>query len=181
MKRRRVRLILSGSSGPEEVFVSGSGSPEAWTIERGGVSTPVQASRLPDGRLSLLLGDGRQICGLVQISDGAAFVTSERGTSRVAIEDPSRHPRRQGAAADDESGEEVRALMPGRVVEVSVAEGQTVAAGGILLVLEAMKMQNEIRASRGGVVARVAVAAGQAVDRGALLAAIAPAPQSSQP
>jgi biotin carboxyl carrier protein len=71
--------------------------------------------------------------------------------------------------------------MPGRVVEVSVAEGQTVAAGGILLVLEAMKMQNEIRASRGGVVARVAVAAGQAVDRGALLAAIAPAPQSSQP
>jgi biotin carboxyl carrier protein len=71
--------------------------------------------------------------------------------------------------------------MPGRVVEVSVAEGQTVAAGAILLVLEAMKMQNEIRASRGGVVARVAVAAGQAVDRGALLAAIAPAPQSSQP
>ena len=179
MKRGRVRLILSGASGPEEIFVSDSGDPKAWVIERGGVSTSLESTRLPDGRLSLLLADGRQICGLVQIADGAALVTSDRGTSRVAIEDPSRHARRHAAAADDESGEEVRALMPGRVVEVTVAEGQTVAAGAILLVLEAMKMQNEIRASRGGLVARVAVAPGQAVDRGALLVAIAPAPQSS--
>ena len=177
MKRGRVRLVLSGPSGPEEIFVSGG--PDAWTIDRGGVSTPLQATRLPDGRLSLLLSDGRQICGLVEIADGAALVTSPRGTARVAIEDPSRHPRRHGAADDDESGEEVHALMPGRVVEVGVAEGQTVAAGAILLVLEAMKMQNEIRASRGGLVARIAVSAGQAVDRGALLVAIAPAPQAS--
>ena len=168
----RVRLILSAEAGREEVVVAGG--PRAWTVERSGKSTTVDAVRLPDGRLSLLLEDGRQICGLVTFEDGAAFVTSSRGTARVQIEDPARRGRRHAAEAADDCGEEVRALMPGRVIEVAVSEGQAVPAGTILLVLEAMKMQNEIRASRGGVVARVEVAAGQAVDRGALLVAIAP-------
>ncbi len=59
--------------------------------------------------------------------------------------------------------------MPGRVVEVAVAAGDRVEAGSLLLVLEAMKMQNEIRASRGGLVTRVVVEAGKAVEGGALL------------
>jgi biotin carboxyl carrier protein len=177
MKRGRVRLILSGGDGREEILVEGG--PDAWTVERAGTSTPIEAVRLPDGRLSLLLPDGRQICGLVTLTDGIATVTSARGTVAVAIDDPRRHARRHGSAAADESGEEVRALMPGRVIEVAVSEGQIVAAGAILLVLEAMKMQNEIRASRGGLVARIGVRAGQPVDRGALLVAITPAPTSS--
>ena len=177
MKGGRVRLILAGGEGREEILVAGG--PAAWTVERSGTSTAVDAVRLPDGRLSLLLPDGRQICGLVSLSGGVATVTSSRGTVEVAIDDPRRHARRQSAAAADESGEEVRALMPGRVIEVAVSEGQIVGAGTILLVLEAMKMQNEIRASRGGLVARVAVAGGEPVDRGALLVAITPAPASA--
>jgi biotin carboxyl carrier protein len=177
MKRGRVRLILPGGGGREEVLVAGG--PDAWTVERAGTSTAIDAVRLPDGRLSLLLADGRQICGLVSLSDGVATVTSSRGTVEVAIDDPRRHARRHAAGAADESGEEVRALMPGRVIEVAVSEGQIVAAGTILLVIEAMKMQNEIRASRGGLVARVTVSGGEAVDRGALLVAITPAPPST--
>lgn len=177
MKRGSVRLILFGGEGREEVLVAGG--PDAWTVERAGTSTAVDAVRLPDGRLSLLLPDGRQICGLVSLSEGVATVTSSRGTVDVAIDDPRRHARRHASAAADESGEEVRALMPGRVLEVVVSEGQIVGAGAILLVLEAMKMQNEIRASRGGLVARIGVRAGQPVDRGALLVAITPAPPAS--
>ena len=56
--------------------------------------------------------------------------------------------------------------MPGRVVSVAVAEGATVEAGQPLVVLEAMKMQNEIQADRAGTVTRVHVAAGQAVEGG---------------
>ncbi|MDQ6893281.1 MAG: biotin/lipoyl-binding protein [Acidobacteriota bacterium] len=177
MKRGRVRLVLFGEGGREEVLVTGG--PDAWTVERSGTSTAIEAVRLPDGRLSLLLADRRQICGLVSLSDGVATVTSSSGTVEVAIDDPRRHARRHASAPADESGEEVRALMPGRVIEISVSEGQIVAAGTILLVLEAMKMQNEIRASRGGLVARIAVSGGQPVDRGALLVAIAPTPASA--
>ena len=64
---------------------------------------------------------------------------------------------------------EVRAIIPGRVVAVSVAEGDTVEAGQQLLVIDAMKMQNELRSPRAGVVERIAAGVGQAVELGALL------------
>ena len=64
---------------------------------------------------------------------------------------------------------EVRAIIPGRIVAVSVAEGDMVETGQQLLVIEAMKMQNELRSPRGGRVERVAVGAGQTVELGTLL------------
>jgi len=64
--------------------------------------------------------------------------------------------------------------MHGRIVEICVAQGDHVEAGAILLVLEAMKMQNEIRASRAGAVDRVEVAAGQTVEGGAFMVSIRP-------
>jgi biotin carboxyl carrier protein len=68
--------------------------------------------------------------------------------------------------------EEVRALLSGRVIEVAVAPGELVEKGTLLLVIEAMKMQNEIRAEQPGVIQKVAVQAGQTVDGGARLLTI---------
>jgi biotin carboxyl carrier protein len=59
----------------------------------------------------------------------------------------------------------IAAYMPGRVVQVAVAEGDRVEAAP-LVVLEAMKMQNEIQAERGGTVRKLHVVAGQAVEGG---------------
>jgi biotin carboxyl carrier protein len=70
---------------------------------------------------------------------------------------------------------EVRAIIPGRVVRVDVTMGERVGPGAHLLVLEAMKMQNELRAPHAGTVARVAVTAGLTVERGDLLLVIDPA------
>ena len=67
---------------------------------------------------------------------------------------------------------ELRAIIPGRVVSVDVAEGDTVEPGGRLLVIEAMKMQNELNAPRAGTVARVEVGPGQTVELGDLLLVI---------
>ena len=67
---------------------------------------------------------------------------------------------------------EVRAIIPGRVVAVTVAVGDTVEAGQQLLVVEAMKMQNELRAPRAGTVERVSVGPGQTVDIGTVLVVI---------
>ncbi len=60
----------------------------------------------------------------------------------------------------------VRAPMPGLVVRLEVEQGQQVAAGAGLLILEAMKMENEIRAASGGIVKRILVRPGQAVEKG---------------
>jgi biotin carboxyl carrier protein len=67
---------------------------------------------------------------------------------------------------------EVRAIIPGRVASVHIAQGETVEAGQTLLVVEAMKMQNELRAPRAGTVRRVAASAGRTVEAGALLVVI---------
>jgi biotin carboxyl carrier protein len=63
----------------------------------------------------------------------------------------------------------VSAPMPGKIVRVSAAAGQEVKAGECLVVMEAMKMENEIRSPRDGVVQDVVVKEGQAVESGALL------------
>jgi biotin carboxyl carrier protein len=69
--------------------------------------------------------------------------------------------------------ERVVAPMPGRIVKVLVARGETVRARQGLVVMEAMKMENELRAARDGVVSEVHVAEGQLVDANTLLAVIA--------
>ncbi|PYO31842.1 MAG: hypothetical protein DMD32_07625 [Gemmatimonadetes bacterium] len=68
--------------------------------------------------------------------------------------------------------------MPGLVVRIEVAAGQPVLAGAGLVVVEAMKMENELRAPHSGVVATVHVAVGQAVERGAPLVTLA-SPEAS--
>jgi biotin carboxyl carrier protein len=68
----------------------------------------------------------------------------------------------------------VRAPMPGLVLRVEVVEGQIVAPGAPLVVVEAMKMENELRAPRAGRIARVHVRAGTPVEKGAALITLAP-------
>ena len=84
-----------------------------------------------------------------------------------------RERARRGAGVASRGGPvEVRAIIPGRVVAVSVLTGDTVEAGQQVLVVEAMKMQNELRAPREGTVERVGVAVGDTIEVGDLLVVI---------
>jgi biotin carboxyl carrier protein len=171
---RRFVFVYRGPSGPEEIAVELD--PPRCEFRRGGGSGDLsELVELPDGRLSLLFENGLQICGRVLTAGAAeAEVITGESRRRIALADPL-HDRLAHAAElrrPDAEDEEVLAQMPGRVIEVAVAEGENVAAGGLLLVLEAMKMQNEIRTERGGTVARLSVAAGEAVEGGALLAVL---------
>jgi biotin carboxyl carrier protein len=87
---------------------------------------------------------------------------------------PDRHvwQRRHAAVFGAEGRQQVTASMPGKVVRILVSEGATVEADQGLIVVEAMKMQNEIRASRGGKVERIFVREGQAVAAGEPLVTI---------
>lgn len=71
------------------------------------------------------------------------------------------------------SGEVVKAPMPGNILKINVAPGQKVEEGDVLIVLEAMKMENEIVATKSGTVAQVAVSKGAVVETGAPLVIIA--------
>ncbi|MBQ7311526.1 MAG: biotin/lipoyl-binding protein [Alistipes sp.] len=76
------------------------------------------------------------------------------------------------AAAPAATGAKVTCPLPGTVISINVKEGDTVAAGQTLLVLEAMKMENNIDAERGGVVKQILVAAGATVMEGDTLIVI---------
>ena len=76
------------------------------------------------------------------------------------------------AAAAPVAGEAVVAPMPGTILKVNVANGQAVKEGDLLVVLEAMKMENEIFAPKAGTVAQVLVNKGSSVDTGATLVVI---------
>lgn len=71
------------------------------------------------------------------------------------------------------SGEVVKSPMPGNILKINVAPGQKVEEGDVLIVLEAMKMENEIVAAKSGTVAQVAVSKGAVVETGAPLVVIA--------
>ena len=77
------------------------------------------------------------------------------------------------AAAAPVAGEAVTAPMPGNILKVNCSQGQAVKAGDILVVLEAMKMENEILAPRDGTVAQVVTTKGAVVDTGAPLVVLA--------
>ena len=76
-------------------------------------------------------------------------------------------------AAPAGAGDPVKAPMPGNILDVRVSAGQTVRAGDILLILEAMKMENEIVAPKDGTLTSVCVSRGQVVETGAVLCTLA--------
>jgi biotin carboxyl carrier protein len=101
--------------------------------------------------------------------DGFRFVVETEAERIASI----RERATQGRAASAHTGPlQVKAIIPGKVVAVSVAAGDTVTAGQHLLVVEAMKMQNELRAPRDGTIERVGVAVGAKIEIGDLLVVI---------
>lgn len=71
------------------------------------------------------------------------------------------------------AGEVVKSPMPGNILKINVAQGQKVNEGDVLIVLEAMKMENEIVATKSGTVAQIVTAKGAVVETGAPLVVIA--------
>ena len=94
----------------------------------------------------------------------------EISASEVKKAAPAPAPAAAPVAAG--AGEKITAPMPGNILAVNVAAGQTVKSGEVLMILEAMKMENEIMAPKAGKVTSVAVAKGAAVASGDLLCTI---------
>jgi biotin carboxyl carrier protein len=179
---RRQSFVLRDGTEREELAVERDGPFH--TVLHAGVTRRAEAVRTGGERLSVLFEDGRQVCGRALFrADGAVEISTNRGAVRLALADPLRD--RIAHAVEEAGGEakeeEVRALMPGRILEVCVTPGDSVETGCLLLVIEAMKMQNEIRARASGAVVRVSVSPGEAVESGAPLLALATRPIEALP
>ena len=108
----------------------------------------------------------------VSLPGGLALGTGG-GTADAGVGRKKPKPRKRGAhAGAAASGDAVTAPMQGTVVKVAVEEGQTVAVGDLVVVLEAMKMENPVTAHKDGVITGLSVEAGAAITQGTVLAEI---------
>jgi biotin carboxyl carrier protein len=166
---------------PAEGFVDGhdvgltaDGSPLAATFERIDAERGVLRAAEVVHRLLILDEPPRPeaprgVARREVIVDGWRVEVEIEPAARAAL----RERARRGRAEAGRSGPtDVRAIIPGVVVSVSVAAGDQVSAGQQLLVVEAMKMQNELRAPREGSIERVAVGPGATIEVGDLLLVI---------
>jgi biotin carboxyl carrier protein len=131
---------------------------------------PVDVDLMPVGTALSLRVDGRVIDLTTEGTPPDIGVVASGHRSYVRVE--SARQRAAAAVAAHGGGPKedlVRSPMPGRVVRVLVAAGDEVEAGQALVVIEAMKMENELRAKHAGKIAEVLVVAGAAVEGGAKL------------
>jgi biotin carboxyl carrier protein len=152
----------TGASG-----ATGAGGQFEVTID--GVSQVVDARAIRPGTWSLMLS-GRAV--IVDLDKRRAGVAASVGDSEALLTVEDARAKRLAAAAprrERAKGESLRAPIAGKVVKVLVEVGEVVVPGHAVLVLEAMKMENELRAERGGTVSALKAVAGQAVDTGDLL------------
>jgi biotin carboxyl carrier protein len=134
---------------------------DRWSLRADGRHHSVRIRPISNGGAA-----GRGVRRLEVVLDGWRFEVEVEDDARASLRERATSER---GALGGGGPLELRAIIPGRVVSVDVAVGDIVEAGGRLLVVEAMKMQNELRAARSGTVSRVSVGAGQTVERGDLL------------
>lgn len=135
-----------------------------------GKTRNVDCVSISPGLYSILL-DGRSFEAHVREVAGELLVKIQGREFAFHVEDP-RQWRKRGAALEAEGKQQVIASMPGKIVRVLVTAGQAVNSGQGIVVVEAMKMQNELRSPKTGKVERLLVAEGQAVNAGEILAVI---------
>ncbi len=170
MKRE---LIVTAEGRDRTVSVDGPGPDGRFRISVDGVEQLVDATALRPGSWSLIIA-GRSY--QVDLDRRRGGIAASVGAGEVVLRVEDALHRRLASAAGGRAparGESVRAPIAGKVVKVLVAVGDQVAPGSAVIVLEAMKMENELAAERGGTVSVIHKAAGQAVDTGDLLVEIA--------
>jgi len=126
---------------------------------------------MPEPGVYSILIDGRSYEARVEEGPSALVVVIDGRRFEIEARDPRRLTRKSGRAGAD-GVQSVAAPMPGKVVRVLVAVGDEVTAGQGLLVVEAMKMQNELKAPRAGKVLALHAGAGATVAAGETLATI---------
>ena len=148
----------------EATITTGPPSPARASIK-------FEATHMGDGRWLVRTGDAVHDVRVQRGAAGAVSVVFAAGTIALEALDPFRDSVRRGKGGAG-GKRTLTAPIPGRVLEVRVAEGDTVVAGQPVIVVEAMKMANELRAPVAGRVTKISATVGAPVDAGAPLLVI---------
>jgi biotin carboxyl carrier protein len=149
-----------------------------WKITRGGTSRVLDVRKLSNGNRSSswsIVADGGGPATLVDVDGTAPELTVTLNNVSVPLKVASARSKLAAAAATrprDTGPTAVRSPMPGKVVKVLVKVGDEVKAGQGVVVVEAMKMENELKAPRDGKIKQVTAEEGRAVESGQTLALI---------
>jgi biotin carboxyl carrier protein len=170
-----VKLVVTVGGVVHEVEVERAGADYRVTVD--GQAIDVDARSVTPGVQSLRI-DGMSylasVAGDPAAAEGELTVQVGGEIHSVRVEEAARHAiRTRGGAAGSAGGQTLKAPLPGKITLVVVKPGDSVNRGDTLLVIEAMKMENELKAAAAGTVSEVHVAPGQAVNPGDVLVVIA--------
>jgi len=164
-----MKLALSIDSSPERMDLL---APAPKTRFRLGDGPELCADvEMPEPGVYSVLIDGRSYEARVEETPAALVVVIDGQRFEIEVRDPRRLTRK-GAGGAADGVQTVAAPMPGKVVRVLAAAGDAVEAGQGLLVVEAMKMQNEMKSPRAGKVLSLSAKEGATVTAGEVLATI---------
>jgi biotin carboxyl carrier protein len=168
----KFEVQLTGSSGKKLRTVELERHADRWRISLDGQQVHADAVEINPHTLSLLLEGQSYEVHIRESPDGVLRLETGFQEFTAEVVDPRAWRGRRHGAVEAEGRQQVLAPMPGKVVRILVQAGDQVEAGQGLLVVEAMKMQNEIRSPKGGTVERLHVKEGQPVNAGEVLCTV---------
>ncbi len=142
---------------------------DRWRIALDGQSVDADAVEIAPNTFSILLRGQSHEIRVTPSPNGTLTLQTGIDEFTAEVIDPRAWSGRRHTAVETEGRQQIVAPMPGKVVRILVKTGDTVEAGQGLLVVEAMKMQNEIRSPKSGVVESLLAEEGQAVNAGEVL------------
>jgi biotin carboxyl carrier protein len=165
MKRE---ISLTGSSGKETRFVELTRDGHRWRAVVDGQPLEADVVEVAPYTFSILLNGKSCELRATPQADGTLKIQSAHAEFTALVVDPREWRGRHGAA-EVEGRQQIVAPMPGKIVRILVKPGDAVESGQGLLVVEAMKMQNEIRSPKSGKVEKIAAKEGDTVNSGDVL------------
>jgi biotin carboxyl carrier protein len=142
-----------------------------WKCKLDGRELPLDVISAQNGTLSILLG-GKSYEVKQEITGTETNIVVGQERFSAVVRDPrSLRSRRSGGAAE-QGIKKITAPMPGKIVRLLAKEGSSVQAGQSVIVIEAMKMQNELKAPKNGILKKINVSEGAAVEAGQALAEV---------
>lgn len=161
-------MLIGGRRSVVELQQKG---PDLFSVRVDGVERRVDSVEMAPGSFSLLVDDRPFVA---EVSGDAESYTVDVGGTRVTVQlaDASAGSTEKAAATTAAGPIAIRAMMPGRVVAILATRGENVKKGGGILVVEAMKMENEVTTPAAGRVVEIRVEPGQTVETGQVLAVI---------